>query len=143
MPNSNTRKHDKASSDDLEAIRDALVRLNERLDARIAKGTRDVTRDAREAVVMVDPGPPAKIKVGDNGTTDELARVVEYLIVERPRTFRELLEMTGARQGRVSGVLEKLKLARPVVNAAPRGEPFLWWIPDAEVADRIAATRRG
>jgi hypothetical protein len=47
--------------------------------------------------------------LGDKTTTSELMEFVEQCISVAPMTFRELKQATGARPGRVSGVLIRLK----------------------------------
>lgn len=99
----------------------------------LARGTGDVTADADAAR---NPESPPVIRVGDAGPTADLIRAVEVLIRERPRLLRELIAETGARIGRVSGAVEKLKLTARVVDLGT-GARALWFIPSAEALARL------
>lgn len=67
--------------------------------------------------------------VGDDGPMPELAATVEALIRDRPMTFAELLAATGARRGRVSGVIVALQRGGAAIEN--RGDPrrARWFLP--------------
>lgn len=135
----------------MAALRAELARAHRRVDqavdvakqaVNLARGTGDVTDAAARAVRK--PTPPAapkpepvKTRVGDNGSTAELLAAVRALIAERPRTFVEILKETGARDGRVQGVLVRLQRYGIAVNMGTAGNRAVYWAPDPEVLKRI------
>lgn len=55
--------------------------------------------------------------IGDEAPTAELRAIVVRMVRQRPWTFHELTEATGARRGRLSGVLVALQReGEPLVN---------------------------
>ncbi len=113
--------------------------------AVLAMGTRDVTRDAAHVVAvdahgLVQQEPkrsdlqvPARAD-GEPDTQDLLDRVYD-LCKERPRTFRELVEITGARDNRVAGVTTRLAV-RGLVNVGSNVKA-LWWVPNDQALERL------
>lgn len=143
----------RVASQAAQVAKQASVQATEAV--RVARGTGDHTAAAIAArrgaaepkrpatPPAAQPPEPVKTRVGDNGPTPELAAAVRALISERPRTFAELLEETGARQGRVSGVLVRLQTDDGAVNLG-KANRAVWFLPSAEVMARLrgAAARR-
>jgi hypothetical protein len=120
------------------------------VETRLARGTGDVTAAARAAAAA--PTPPSRTPkvdrltdamraqraratqtatsyfVGDEGPTPELIAVVERAIAERPRTLNELVEITGARRNRLSGVMVRLQHAGKPVENLGTDQRALWFI---------------
>lgn len=67
--------------------------------------------------------------IGDETSQPELAAAVTALIRDRPMTFGELMAATGARRGRVSGVI--VGLQRGGAGIENRGDPrrARWFLP--------------
>lgn len=127
--------------------------------AQLARGTSDVTAAAQAArapkngaVVKAHnghPGPvavpaarpagPPKTRVGDAGPTSELMLAVQHLLRQRPMSFREILEETGARDGRVSGAIVRLQRDGAGVVNLGKSNAALWFIPDDDVLARLRA----
>lgn len=109
-------------------------------DARRARGTQ---RNLKPGNVIVKPkhGPNY---VGDDGPTEELMRVVQAMLTERPLRFVEILEATGARDNRIKGVIMRLQREGVrVVDVAPAGiGKALWFIPSDEVLKRLERVKR-
>lgn len=106
---------------------------------RLARGTRQEIRRVPAPV----PAPRAsRYFVGDNGPTEQLMQVVSEMLQERPWTFRDILDQTGARDNRIKGVI--MRLQRDGVKVANLGEEnkALWFIPDQEVLRRLRSAAR-
>ncbi len=69
--------------------------------------------------------------VGDEGVTPELRAAVETILRVRPTTFAELLEATGARRGRVSGVIVELQREGAKIENHGDGRRARWFMPTA------------
>lgn len=96
--------------------------------ARFARGTSDVTAEVA--------------LIGDEMPTGALLALVQTLITDKPLTFQELLEATGARDNRVKGVLMRLQREGvKVVNLGSQTKAR-WFIPDEAVLRRITRSRR-
>ena len=96
--------------------------------ARFARGTGDVTAEVA--------------LIGDEMPTPALMALVQTLITEKPLTFQELLEATGARDNRVKGVLMRLQREGvKVVNLGSQTKAR-WFIPNEDVLRRITRSRR-
>lgn len=110
-----------------------------------ARGTARMRKPTVPAVpqVIVKPsrGP---YFVGDDGTTPELMEAIRHLITERPLTFQDLLEATGARDNRVKGAITALQReGHRVLDVAPPGvRRALWFIPSDEVLERLTRAKR-
>lgn len=91
---------------------------------QLARGTREIKRLDREEM-----------------STPDLLQLVKVLIAEKPRTFRELLDLTGARDNRIKGVIMRIQQeGATLVNI---GEPTkaLWFLPSPEVLKRLRARK--
>lgn len=67
--------------------------------------------------------------IGDAVETQELYAHVERLITDRPFTFAELLDATGARRGRISGAIVSFQHAgRKVMNLGSESKAR-WFMP--------------
>lgn len=89
---------------------------------------------SQEMEAIAEFGPSATDLATHSGEppTDELYSQIEELLRKKPHTFQELIELTGARGNRVSGVIHKLKL-RDGIHLMNLGERrfALWFIrPD-------------
>lgn len=109
--------------------------------ARHARGTQRTVLPPNQVVVKPALGP---YFVGDNGTTEELMTVIQTMLQERPRMFREIVELTGAGENRIKGVIMRLQRnGVRVVDVAPGGTgKALWFIPSDEVMKRITRAKR-
>lgn len=130
---------------EVHRMREEFARMERRaaeLERTLARGTGDHTEAARAAAAAVKVPSAAEraarerarasttaYHVGDEGPTPELKDVVERAIAERPRTTAELVEITGARRNRISGVIVKLQVAGVPVRNLGNGQHALWWIP--------------
>ena len=111
--------------------------------ARMAKGTKELKPMKGSVVVKPARGP---YWCGDEGPTEDLMVAVWRMLLDRPRTFREILEATGARDNRIKGVIMRLQReGKRVVNMGDDNKA-LWFAPTDEVLKRImrvkAATAR-
>lgn len=115
----------------------ALIEQAERLEASLVTDGRALrTRGTRELAPVVEAKPKRQIDparpffVGDDATTPELIAVVQSCI-ERPRTLREIVELTGCtNRNRVSGAIVKLQVAHPgSVKNIGDARRALWWMP--------------
>lgn len=105
---------------------------------RLARGTADVTAEARAVSVTAGPGV---YRVGDEGPTPELMQAVRRMLVEHPMTFQEILDMTGARANRVKGVIMRLQReGTAVVNLGTEAKA-IWFCPSPEVLKRLQKIR--
>jgi hypothetical protein len=112
-------------------------------DVRMARGTARMKRPTSTPNVIVKPARPPHW-VGDDGPTGELLLVVHRLLLERPLTFQDLLEQTGARDNRIKGVIMRLQREGvQVVDVAPEGTgKALWFIPSEAVMARLMRSKR-
>lgn len=103
--------------------------LEKQARTRFAKGTRDI--------------PVTEVPlIGDEMPTPALMALVQTLITEKPHTFQELLEATGARDNRIKGVLMRLQReGAKLVNLGTQTKA-LWFIPNEDVMRRITRPRR-
>lgn len=67
-------------------------------------------------------------RVGDDAAADVLRDTLEKLVAIRPMSLPELISATGARQGRVSGLIGQLKNQEKVTNIGS-ARRALWWVP--------------
>ncbi len=134
---------------ELHAIREQAETLAERakkLEATLAsmpapraKGSREVTTQAAAAVKTSAPA----IKVGDETTTEILVEAVRQAITGRARTLQELIEVTGARRNRISGVLVRLQVANPgIVKNLGTNARAIWYIEPARPSGRYSRRDR-
>jgi len=99
--------------------------------ARFAKGTREIARVPAEVPL-----------IGDELDTPTLMTLVQQLISERPMSFQDLLQQTGARDNRIKGVLMRLQReGAKVVNLGTQSRA-LWFLPNDEVMRRITRAKR-
>jgi hypothetical protein len=88
---------------------------------------------------VADIGTPAQAKwvwrMGDQTSTKDLQAMVQRIITETPMTTAELVAVTGARMGRVNGVLVEIQRAvdaegKPLVPIFNTGTKFRarWYI---------------
>lgn len=134
---------------DIDLVEQArLLRLQaEELErkVRMARGTARMRKPTPRAVpqVIVKParGPHW---VGDEGPTSELMQAIYRLLIDRPYTFQDILEATGARDNRVKGAITALQREGVrVVDIAPEGtRKALWFVPSDEVMARITRVKR-
>jgi len=79
--------------------------------------------------------------VGDQTPTAELSAAVEKMITTRPYTFAELTAATGARRGRLSGVLVKFQRdERDIVNENGTDRQYRWKMKPLAGGRRRSAT---
>lgn len=107
--------------------------------ARMAKGTE--TNIVKRPNVIVKParGP---YWCGDEGPTEDLMGAVWRMVLDRPWTFQEILEATGARDNRVKGVIMRLQReGKRVVNVGTATRA-LWFAPTDAVLQRIMRAKR-
>lgn len=78
-------------------------------------------------------------RVGDDGPVEELTWAVHQLLIERPLFLTDLLEITGASERRLKGVI--LRLQRRGISVVDvvdgSGGAALWFIPSAAVLHRL------
>lgn len=119
-------------------------------ELRLARGTEDLTSRAAQTVEAVSPSQditrktrrPTEYFVGDEGPTPELYAVVETLLRQRPRSFQELLDLTGARPNRIKGVIVQLQRRdQPLINLGSDRQA-LWFIATPQVLERFARSFR-
>lgn len=115
---------------------------------QFARGTQRVKRYTAKTV----PGRPQVIVkpsrsvywTGNDGTTRDLMSMIERMLTERPWLYRDIVEATGAGENRVKGAITALQReGHRVVDVAPEGTgKALWFIPSAEVMERIMRVKR-
>lgn len=89
------------------------------------------TEDAPDARLVYNHGtdydPRWAWVIGDQTPTAELSAAVEKMITARPYTFAELTAATGARRGRLSGVLVKFQReGRDITNENGTDRQYRW-----------------
>lgn len=102
----------------------ALAEQAKRLEAslRIARGTREIKQR------VIDPLRP--FFVGPDAETDHLYDAVKKCISDRPRTLRELVELTGEpNRNRIGGAIIKFQVAGEKVQNLGTRYRALWWLP--------------
>lgn len=87
--------------------------------------------DAPDARLVYNHGtdfePEWSWVIGDQTSTAELSDAVEMMITRRPYTFAELTAATGARRGRLSGVLVKFQRdGRDIANENGTDRQYRW-----------------
>lgn len=103
-------------------------------ELRRLRGLKCPTRspdDAADARLVYNHGTDFEPRwawvIGDQTTTAELSDAVERLITVRPYTFAELTLATGARRGRLSGVLVRFQReGRDIVNENGTDRQYRW-----------------
>ncbi len=110
------------------------ARLKAEAEAAIAEPRRRVARGSASPATKPEP---VTINVGDDATTPVLRVAVEAAIRDRPLYLQELVELTGARRNRISGVLAKLREGGVAVNLGNR-RAARWFAPDASVLERLS-----
>lgn len=75
-------------------------------------------------------------------STSDLYAAVEALITERPLPFRDIVEATQAGENRIKGVLVRLQRDRKGVVNLGSGARALWFIPDADVLERLKRVQK-
>jgi len=138
------KEHGKTARVDLvEQARQLRLQAEElERTARMAKGTKDFKPAARgSAIVKPARGP---YWTGDEGPTEQLLAVIQQMLTDRPRLFREIVEATGAGENRIKGVIMRLQREGVrVVDVAPEGTgKALWFIPSPEVLERLIRAKR-
>jgi hypothetical protein len=143
------KKNGKMAVDLVEQARQLRLQAEElERSARHARGTqRNV---APKPVPVVKPARSV-YWTGDEGTTEQLMAVIQQMLAERPRLFREIVEATEAGENRIKGVIMRLQREGVrVVDVAPEGTgKALWFIPSSAVLERLlrakkaATSRRG
>lgn len=74
-----------------------------------------------------DADPRWQWVLGDQTPTDELVFAVETMLRRRAYTFAELTAATGARRGRLSGVIVKFQReGYPIINDGGTPREYLW-----------------
>lgn len=120
----------------LEMRRKAEELLEQAKKLELARGTqRDVTKQAKAATTPARPD--GSYHVGDEGPTGELMQVVQRMLIEHPRTFRELKDMTGAGDNRIKGVLMRLQRESTVLVNLGTDARAIWFAPGPEAMKRL------
>ncbi len=131
----------------LRLRQEALAKQAEELEKKVkmARGTARM----RKATVPAAPNVIVKPShgphwVGDEGSTPELMEAIRALITERPLTFQEIIEATGARDNRIKGAITALQRhGARVLDIAPEGtRRAVWFIPSDAVLERIMRAKR-
>ena len=106
-----------------------VAELAQRLGAPAARVQRTVKK-LRAAGQLRNVGSPLEPvwwwAVGDDGETGELRDSVERLLSHRPMTLLEIVNATGARRNRISGVLVKLQVSGVPVRNLGDGQRAVW-----------------
>lgn len=76
---------------------------------KTTEAIRVLRQDRRIANVGSEDFPQWTLRIGDDTSTKELHAEVSRLIHERPMTMQELVDFTGARMSRISGVLVQIQ----------------------------------
>lgn len=115
-----------------EAVKEPAERVRKELrKMRTAPCATRSIEDAAEARQVFNHGtegdPMWQWVLGDDTPTDELVFAVETMIRRRSYTFAELTLATGARRGRLSGVLVKFQReGYPIVNDGGTAREYRW-----------------
>jgi hypothetical protein len=140
------KEHGKAVKVDLVEQARQLRLHAEALEKKVqlARGTQQRVRrvsSAQNIVVKPSHGP---YWTGDEGPTEQLMAMIQQMLTERPRMFREIVEATGAGENRIKGVIMRLQREGVhVVDVAPEGTgKALWFIPSPEVEARLRRVKR-
>ena len=118
-------------------------------ELRRLRATKCPTRsleDAAEARAVYNHGtedlPSWRWVCGDDATTAALAAEVEHMISVRPYTFAELTLATGARRGRLSGVIVALQRAgRAVKNVGGDQRMYRWFLDEGNKRPTVTAKK--
>lgn len=85
---------------------------------------------ARRDTIPTPVEEAPKTFVGDKGDPKQLRLVVHSLLQEKPVTFRELMEQTGARETRIYGILANLRRAgAPLVHLGEKTHGKWYLVP--------------
>lgn len=121
-----------------EALEAEARRLHD--EARLARGSRDLTMQAPAVVADVVTAAPAK-----PDATSQLYRDAEAALRVQPRTFRDLcaaLAIDESNENRLKSVIVRLQRdGHNVVNLG-NGARAIWWIDEHDRIGAIAADRR-
>ncbi len=136
----------KMKRDLVEEARQLRIQAEE-LEKKVAmaRGTARVRRPTvpgrPQVIVKPSRGP---YWTGNDGTTRELMDTIARMLTERPWLYRDICEATGAGENRIKGAITALQReGRRVVDVAPPGTgKALWFIPSAEVMERIVRVKR-
>lgn len=106
-----------------------VAELAQRLGEPAARVQRTVKK-LRAAGQLRNVGSPLEPvwwwAVGDGGDTGELRDSVARLLSHRPMTLLEIVNATGARRNRISGVLVKLQVSGVPVRNLGDGQRAVW-----------------
>lgn len=96
---------------------------------RVGDELKKLARAGRVFNVGSDVDPRWIWIVGDDATTEDLAAAVERMIRDRPMTFGELTAATGARRGRLSGVIVQMQRdGKKLRNVGGTERSFRWFL---------------
>lgn len=123
----------------MTTVNETLAQLRstiDRLQQQLIRRARRKRRVARGTITYPwgAGGRPA-VWPGDGASTDVLYGEVYRLLREAPRSFAELMQLTGGRRGRVSGALVQLQReGKPLERLGTPEDPTgrhraLWRIP--------------
>lgn len=76
---------------------------------KVSDRIKQLRQDRRVANTGSEDFPRWTLRIGDSTSTQQLTAEVKRLVIERPMTTQELVEITGARMSRVSGSLIHLQ----------------------------------
>lgn len=109
--------------------------------ARVQAAIRALREGERVFNVGTEHAPRWQLVLGDSGPTPELIEVVGRLIRERPWTREELMKITGARAGRVSGAIVALQEdpANRVVNVGTHARARWFALPAGVKVSKLAS----
>jgi hypothetical protein len=119
MTTKKTANEDRSLDDILKDLRAwskeavTVARKAEELEKILVRARGTLEIPLRKRIAALDEG---RYRVGDEGPTTELRAAIEDLLARAPRTFQDLMDLTGARRGRVSGVIVALQQEGLVAN---------------------------
>lgn len=107
----------------------SVAEIAERLRVPAGRVQR-VVKKLRSADKLRNVGSPEDPRwwwsVGDEGSTDELTASISALLRHWPMTLSALMDATGARRGRISGVIVKLQRSGAPVENLGDGHVAIW-----------------
>lgn len=117
--------------------------LHAQLSGQLARGTRNsLGGKAADAVKAAQKRSPWY--VGDDGPTPDLIAAIAGACTEAPRGHAEIVELTGARPGRVSGALVEMRRGRmPLVNIGTEKNKAIYWFVTPDHAARATNAKGG
>lgn len=99
---------------------------------RVRRAAKVLRASRRLRNIGTDVSPVWWWAVGDEGETAELRESVAKLLRYRPMTLQEIVEATGARRNRISGVLVKLQVRGFPVQNLGDGQRAVWFISGSQ-----------